>query len=72
MGSLESHDLSQTLSKAFDMSKATAKVSPKLLRGDDQELGRKARRSPVERLYGNRTGDQKEGWKLRDDYGFSC
>ncbi len=31
------------------MSKATAKVSPKLLREHDQELERKARRSPVER-----------------------
>ncbi len=40
-GSLESKDLCQTLSKAFDMSRATAKFSPKLLREDDQELERK-------------------------------
>ncbi len=31
------------------MSRAAAIVSPKLLREDDQELERKARRSPVER-----------------------
>ncbi len=36
------------LLKAFDMSKATAKVSPKQLREDNQESDRKARRSPVE------------------------
>ncbi len=48
-GSFESKDLYQTLSKAFETSKATAKVSPKQLREDDQELVRKARRSPVER-----------------------
>ncbi len=44
---MESKDLCQTLSKAFDMSKATAKVSPKQLKEDDQESVRKAR-SPVE------------------------
>ena len=37
------------LSNAFDMSKATAKVSPKQPKEDDQELVRKERRSPVER-----------------------
>ncbi len=48
-GSLESKDLCQTLSKAFDMSSATEKVSPKRLREDDQESVRRERRSPVER-----------------------
>ncbi len=47
-GSLESKNLCQTLPKAFDMSKSTVEVSPKLLKEDDQELERKARRSPVE------------------------
>ncbi len=41
--------LCHTLSKAFDMSMATAKVSPKLPKEDDQELERRDRRSPVER-----------------------
>ncbi len=50
---MESKDLCQTLSKAFDMSKATAKVSPKRLREDGQESVRKARRSPVERTLRN-------------------
>ncbi len=36
-GSLESKDLCQTLSKGFDMSKTTEKVSPKRLRENDQE-----------------------------------
>ncbi len=49
---------------------ATAKVSPKLLREDDQELERKARRSPVEQPL--RTGDHTEVWNLTDAYGFSC
>ena len=35
-GSLEIKALCQTLSKAFDMSTATAKVSPKSLKEDDQ------------------------------------
>ena len=48
-GSLETKDLCQTLSNAFDMSKATAKVSPKSLREDDQDSVKKARRSPVDR-----------------------
>ena len=42
--------LCQTLSKAFDMSKATAKVSLKHPKKDYQESVRKARRSPIERL----------------------
>ena len=41
-------DLCQTLSKAFDMSKATAKVSPKPLSEEDQDSVRKARRTPIE------------------------
>ena len=42
--------LCNTMSKTFDMSKATAKVSPKLQKENDQESVRKAKRSPVERL----------------------
>ncbi len=52
-GSLESKDLRQTLSKAFDMSSATEKVSPKRLREDDRESLRRDRRSPVERRLRN-------------------
>ncbi len=47
---MESKDLCQTLSKAFDMSKATAKVSPKQLWEDDQESVMKARRSPAHQI----------------------
>ena len=38
----------QTLPKAFDMSRATAKVSPKPLKEDDQDSVRKVRRSPID------------------------
>ena len=48
-GTLEIIDLCQTLSKAFHMSRPTAKVSPKALKEDDQDSVRKARRSPVDR-----------------------
>src|ERR1700755_2017289 len=48
-GSLEIKTLCQTLSKAFDMSSATAKDSPKPRRAEDQELESRERRSPVER-----------------------
>ncbi len=50
---MESKDLRHTLSKAFDVSKATAKVSPKRLREDDNELVRKARRSQLEHSFRN-------------------
>jgi len=46
---LEIKALCQTLSKAFDMSRATAKDSPKPRRAEDQELESRERRSPVER-----------------------
>ena len=53
---MEIKALCQTLSKAFDifrvtafdMSRATAKISPKSLKEDEQDSVRKARRSPVE------------------------
>ncbi len=48
-GQLESKELWQTPSKAFDMSSETDKISPKWLREDDQESVRRERRSPVER-----------------------
>ncbi len=48
-GSLEIKAFSQTLSKAFDMSKATANASPKSQKEDDQDSVRRERRSPVER-----------------------
>ena len=48
-GSLEIKALCQTRSKAFEMSRATAKVSPKPFKEDVQELVNKERRSPVER-----------------------
>ncbi len=44
---MEIKDLCQTLSKALDMSKATAKVSPKSLREDDQDSVKKASRSSL-------------------------
>ena len=50
-GNIEIKDLCQTLSKAFNMSMATAKVSPKFLKEDDQDSVRKAKRSPVERSW---------------------
>ncbi len=65
-GSLESKALYQTLSKAFEMSKATTKVSPKKLRKDDQELVRKQENHKQSAPYGIHTGDQKEGWRLID------
>ena len=37
---MEIKALCQTLSKAFDMSRATAKVSPKPLKEDDQDSGK--------------------------------
>ena len=46
---MEIKALCQTLSKAFDMSKATAKVSPKSLNENDQDSDKRARTSPVER-----------------------
>src|SRR6201990_1708005 len=49
-GSLEIKALCQTLSKAFDMSSATAKDSPKPRRAEDQESESRERRSPVERF----------------------
>ncbi len=45
---MEIKGFGQTLSKAFDMSRVTAKVSPKLPKKDDQELVRKDRRLLVE------------------------
>ena len=48
--SLEITNLCQTLSKAFDMSRAITKVSPKSLREDDHVLDKNERRSTVERL----------------------
>ena len=46
---MEIKALGQTISKAFDMSRATAKVSPKSLKeDDDQDSVRKASRSSVE------------------------
>ena len=48
-GSVEIKALCQTLSKAFDMSSATAKNSPKPPRAEDQESESRKRRSPVER-----------------------
>ena len=56
---MEIKALCQTLSKAFDMSRATAKVSPKSLKEHDQDLVRKAR-SPIESLGGSRTCGQIE------------
>ena len=47
-GCLKIKDLCQTLSKAFDMSRLTAKISLKSLKEDDQDSVRKARRSPVD------------------------
>ena len=40
---MEIKGLCQTLSKAFDMSRATAKVSPKSLKEDGQDSVKKAR-----------------------------
>ena len=57
---MEIKALCQTLSKAFDMSRATAKVSLKSLKEDDQDSVRKSRRSPVERPGGSHTGGQIE------------
>ena len=42
-------EVAETLSKAFDMSRATAKVSPESLKENDQDSVKKARRSQVER-----------------------
>ena len=41
---MEIKDLCQTLSKAFDMSRPTSKVSTKSLKEDDQDSVRKASR----------------------------
>ena len=41
---MEIKGLCQILSKAFDMTRATAKVSPKSLKEDDQNLVRKAKK----------------------------
>ena len=54
------------------MSRPTAKFSPKSLKEDDQDFVRKARRSPVDRLYGNHTGNQGEGCELIDASLSSC
>ena len=55
----------QTLSKAFDVPKATAKVSPKSLKEDDQDSVRKAKRSPIESdLDESYTGDQIKACEL--------
>ena len=47
------------------MSKATAKVSPKFLKEDDQDSVRKADHQ-WNILYGNHTDDQIEGCELID------
>ena len=59
-GSLKINALFRTLSKAFDMSMATAKVSPKSLKEDDQDSVKKARRSQQIGLGGSYTGGQIE------------
>ena len=46
---MEIKALCQTLSKAYDISSATAKDSPKPRRAGDQESESRERRSPVER-----------------------
>ena len=48
---MEIKALCQTLSKAFDMSSATAKDSPKFRNAEDQVSERRDRRSPLERSF---------------------
>ena len=62
---MEIKALCQTLSRAFDMSRATAKVSPKALKEDDQDSVRKARISPLW-LDGSHSGDQIKDCEVID------
>ena len=64
-GSLEFKALCQTLSKAFDMSRATAKVSPKSLKEDDQDSVRKEDHQQSG-LDGSHTGGQIEDCEVID------
>ena len=64
-GSLESKALCQTRSKAFEMSKATAKVSPKHLKEDDQDSVKKGDRQQNAPC-GTHTVDQRGGHQRID------
>ncbi len=65
-GSLESKAVCQTLLKAFEMSRATAKVSQKHLRKDDQEQLGRQKDQRQNAPYGIYTGDQRGGCRLID------
>ena len=65
-GSLEIKQLYHTPLKAFDMSRPTAKISPKSLKENDQYAVKKQENHQYTGLSGNHTDNQREGCKLID------